>query len=185
MLIANSSKVRRSYRVSDSAFFYATAALALLVLSGCNGQTPSTQCSRLGVPRSDELKVLETVLQSDGANGVEILNSRVVVNTSGIRILRQDGMKSVPALVSLLCRDELSFDTFVRCYSAAEQILKAENPDTEVPWDGGAEIVPTENGGFRLEPRGQMQLRKFRHKIASHIARAYVDVQDVEARSVR
>jgi hypothetical protein len=108
------------------------------------------------------------------------MNSRIVVNTSGIRKLRKWGVRALPALVVLLRNDELTFDTFVRCYSAAEQILEDADPNIRVPWSGGVEFKPTEDRLY-FEPWGQAQVAEFRRQIAAEVARASLTVRNVDS----
>ncbi len=66
---------------------------------------------------------------------------------------------------------------FVRCYSAADQILTDVNAQGGIRWDGGAELTPTaQRHQFRLSPAGQMDLTAFRHHIALLAAQAYADI---------
>ena len=155
------------------------AGVAWVSLIGCNAEQNPPPGESEAAETSGQLRVLETVLQDkEGPRGCRILNSRAVIDTCGIRQLREEGIEVVPDLVALMRTDELSFDTFTRCYSAAEQILREIKPDLDIGWQGGAKTVGSDSRGFRLVPGGQMDVSGFRKQIADEIWQAYLSVSE-------
>ncbi|MFO0966458.1 MAG: hypothetical protein U0793_12855 [Gemmataceae bacterium] len=93
------------------------------------------------------LGLLETITNIDGGQSISSDNSQVIVNTSGIDKIVKMGPKVVPDLVRIMKCETITFDTFTRCYSACDQILRAIDPKVRVFWTGGSNLKKI--GGVR------------------------------------
>ena len=69
--------------------------------------------------------------------------------------------------------DQIPFDTFVRPYSACDQILREHGVKERVYWDGGCTIVGDDTGKMRLDHGVQMDMPSFRHRVVMDIRGKY------------
>src|ERR1700733_10791401 len=86
-------------------------------------------------------KKLLNELLTPPTGGVSIDNSRVVITSKLINRLTQEGLGNLDILINAMKDSTISFDAFVRCYSACDQILRKVDPEIVVYWIGGCRIV--------------------------------------------
>jgi hypothetical protein len=98
--------------------------------------------------------VIDELLSADSPITIEVMNSGVQIMTPGIGRVIKMGTNAIPQLVELMTDDALSFDTFARCYTAANQILQEAGVVANVLWYGGGSVSNT-SCGPRVFPRGQ------------------------------
>src|SRR5262249_34561399 len=72
----------------------------------------------------EKRKILDVIAQFDGKVQLYTRDGELVFVTSGITQVREMGPKALPALLELIEDDETKLDLFLRCSSAAIQILK-------------------------------------------------------------
>jgi hypothetical protein len=105
----------------------------------------------------------------DRVQGVSVDNSRVLVKTTAINKIVQEGKSALPVLVAIMKNENVCFDTFVRCYSACDQILCAQDPGLVVYWSGGVESARTRSGIVRFSNRGLIDEHEFRARVIRDI----------------
>ncbi len=165
-------------------FLITATTLAALLHSGggATGQGPKPHAQPPDLDKSDArlkraAKILERIVSLDeGPQFISIINSQVVVRTPGIEKVVKMGLAAIPALLDLLRCDDLSFDTFTRCYSACDQILRQKDPKMTVYWQGGCDTKEIRRGVNRLYPWGQIQVAKFRREVRRDIADKYQQI---------
>jgi hypothetical protein len=89
------------------------------------------------------------------------------ISTSEIDRVVAVGLPALPNLFEVMQTPGISFDTFARCYSAANEILKLHGSTDGVGWGGGYTLVPTSNGLARVEPGGQLDVEQFKMHIVA------------------
>ena len=100
-------------------------------------------------------------------------NSQVVVEAPGIEFVVRKGMRAIPLLIEIMKNDELSFDTFVRCYSSCEQIFRSKDKSIVVKWYGGCDTKETLDRTWQIIPGGQTDDKEFRKEVRDDIVRLY------------
>jgi hypothetical protein len=124
-----------------------------------------------------DLVILEMLLTNEGATSVQVTNSRIVIRSSGIDRVAGRGRAVVPNLVRIMKTDELSFDTFVRCFVTCENILHQSRPSASLFWSGGADLERREDGSVRIVPGGQEDERAFRAKVVRDIEEKVLETE--------
>jgi hypothetical protein len=118
--------------------------------------------------------ILERITRTDeGWQSISVINSQVMIKTPGIEFVVRKGMKAIPLLIEIMKNDELSFDTFARCYSACEQILRSKDKSIIVKWSGGAETKKSHGRTWRILPFGQIDVKSFRKEVRDDIVRLH------------
>lgn len=122
-------------------------------------------------------QVLELLLKPDDKTiNYSIRNSVVLIESSGIDQVAEHGYPNIPVLLQIMHDEHISFDTFVRCYSACQAILTPDDSSRATYWDGGAEVVQHSDYEFRFVPNGQIDDATFRHLVTEDIERRYRSV---------
>ena len=134
----------------------------------------SAHCADPAPPSSDEAKsrvkkLLADIVVIDGCQKIDSINSQVVVKTAAIAKIVDGGVSNLDVLIAAMRDESISFDAFVRCYSASEQILQKVDPKLCVYWQGGSE---TKYAGqeTRIFPRGQkVDVKSFRQDVTKDV----------------
>lgn len=105
------------------------------------------------------------------------LHSRIVVRTESIDRLVLQGPAVVPSIVRVM-QPDIEFDSFVRCYSICDQIIRRELPHTSIWWEGGCSTFRDANGDTRLAPEGQLDLAAFRVAVIRDIVIQYETLRE-------
>jgi hypothetical protein len=100
-------------------------------------------CSTQHVPvRESDITRREALVRSIGEESnygmFAVDNSIVVIQSFGVDRVVAEGPPIVPLLVRRMKEKDVDFDTFIRCYSAAEQIATASGKSEDITWCGGA-----------------------------------------------
>ena len=85
---------------------------------------------------------------ADGYKSLAIDNSHIVLKTKRIDSVVSLGPAALQRLVEEMGRKETSLDTFARCYSACDQILRNTGLKGAVHWHGG--LIQTEGEDSRV-----------------------------------
>jgi hypothetical protein len=106
-----------------------------------SGSTPATE---------DAIVTLIQGLRQDpdeaaGWRELSVDNSHIIFGTPRIKKVVAFGTKVLPALLEEMRRPDVSLDTFVRCYSACDQILRKAGLPEPVDWHGG--LIDVEGPG--------------------------------------
>lgn len=121
-------------------------------------------------PRDDEkamilVDTMERLLAPcERGTVISVFNSRVMITNTSIASLVEDGPARLPYLLQIMRCPTVSFETFVYAYSASDQIIRANNLDKCIYWDGGCGSK-TINGIKRIVPRGQADTPSFRGRV--------------------
>jgi len=120
-------------------------------------------------PSKDEMKgrvtkLLSDIVKIDGNQAITIDNSRVEIRTSAIDRITARGFDSVDLLIIAMKDETISFDAFVRCYSACNQILLKVDDELGILWFGGCKIT-NKDGESRIAPGWQTDEQSFRHRV--------------------
>lgn len=135
-------------------------------------------------PRLDEtgskvVSLVEQLCKVDDVNqSIEQNNGRVVVRTKTIDGVVKKGVDVIPYLVAAMRVEELDFDTFVRCYSACDQIIRTKRPDLHTYWDGGCTLVDTPAEIRRVRPGKQRDDGLYRAKVIDSIVKNYQSIKN-------
>jgi hypothetical protein len=130
------------------------------------------------VSQDDLLRLVEGIVNvDDGTQRIVVENSEVIVTTPAIDHVVKMGHEIIPALVQVMKCDKLSFDTFTRCYSACDQILRKQKADLSVYWSGGCETKRKGRGVDRIFPRGQENEGEFRKRVVDDIVKKYAELE--------
>jgi hypothetical protein len=73
----------------------------------------------------------------DGYVSLSVNNSHIVMNTKRIDRVVAIGTVALQPLIYEMGRKDTSLDTFARCYSACDQILRKAGLQDRVRWHGG------------------------------------------------
>jgi hypothetical protein len=95
-------------------------------------------------------------------------NSHVIIQTANIDDIVANGTSHFPYLIEIMQNQRISCDSFVRCYSACDQILRKIDPGIRVNWTGGAELTG-DLGEYRVEPGRQLDGPEFRKWVTTDI----------------
>jgi hypothetical protein len=112
---------------------------------------------------------------------ISIDNGWVCIRSEGVDRVVAEGPAIVPYVLRWMRKPGISFDRFVRCYSACDQILRKVDPSTTVYWNGGAAPAGDWREG-RLEPRFQADNAEFRQRVIADIERAHLAVGGARSR---
>jgi hypothetical protein len=74
---------------------------------------------------------------SKGNHDLSVDNSHIIIRTRSIDRVVACGPRALPALLREMRHPDVSLDTFVRCYSACDQILRKAGLPDPVYWHGG------------------------------------------------
>jgi hypothetical protein len=85
---------------------------------------------------------------TDGYAKLSAINSHIVLNTKRIDRVVAVGAPALDNLIHEMRRKEASLDTFARCYSACDQILRKAGLKESVRWHGGH--VETDKVSWRI-----------------------------------
>jgi hypothetical protein len=97
--------------------------------TSAEGQDPSLRANQKKVKVGEVLRIVERITNLDeGSQEIITLNSRVVVKTPTIKEIVAMGPRIIPVIIEVMKCEEISFDTFTRCYSACDQILRQKDP---------------------------------------------------------
>jgi hypothetical protein len=97
-------------------------------------------------------------------------NSQVFVETPVIHQIVAIGLPAVPHLLDEMEAPDTSFDSFTRCYSTCDQILRNNGAEEPVLWYGGCRYDSPDDV---LRPSGQMDLALFRRQVIADVRRKY------------
>jgi hypothetical protein len=109
-------------------------------------------------------KLLAEIRRIDGHQAYSIDNSQVVVLTPAIKGIVDSGLDSIDVLLLAMKEDSIDFDSFVRCYSACDQILRRKDAKLGVLWYGGCDVQRIQ-GEQRFFPGGQANEKTFRKSV--------------------
>ena len=133
----------------------------LSLLTGC--------IAHRAVMSHEAVVVAERIVANDGdAWSFSRNNSHVIIQTANIDAIVANGTSHFPHLVEIMQHHRISFDTFIRCYSACDQILRKIDPSIRVNWTGGAQVTG-DLGEYRVEPDGQQDGPEFRKWVTTDI----------------
>jgi hypothetical protein len=117
--------------------------------------------------------VLFSEIHNDrGLAGLSVDNSQVLIESRSVGGYVARGTKVIPVVLELMEIEDISFDTFIRCYSICDQILTKAGKKP-VWWQGGA---TTDKAG-RLIPSGQKNVPEFRSLVIQDIRKKLAQVQ--------
>jgi hypothetical protein len=86
-----------------------------------------------------------------GFDGLMVNNGHIELQSERIDQVLALGTPALDALIREMARDGTSLDTFARCYSACDQILRKAGHKTGVRWCGGLIEMKREGvGGERV-----------------------------------
>ena len=117
-------------------------------------------------------KLLADIQRVDGSQSISTHNSQVVIVTPAIKKIVDAGPAALNDLVLAMRDETISFDAFTRCYSAADQIIRAADPKLSVLWYGGSSTKEIDNV-TRVVSNGAIDKEKFRKQV----------IADIEAKS--
>jgi hypothetical protein len=113
-------------------------------------------------------KLLADIQRVDGRQSIWSHNSQVVIETPAIEKIVAAGPSALNDLVLAMRDETISFDTFTRCYSAADQIIQAADPQLSVLWYGGSSTKEID-GVTRVVSNGAIDKAKFRKQVIAYI----------------
>jgi hypothetical protein len=85
---------------------------------------------------------------ADGYLSLSVDNSHVVIRTKRIDRVVEMGPRALEPLIREMRRMDSTLDTFARCYSACDQILRKAGLKDAVRWHGG--LIKTERNSERV-----------------------------------
>lgn len=162
--------------------FLILAAGLLLAVSFCiataQAGDPPVAATKPGKLSARDIKEMMVILEritriDEGSESISSDNSQVVIKTPGIEFVVRKGMRAIPLLIEIMKNEELSFDTFARCYSACEQILRSKDKSIVVKWYGGSDTKETLDHTWRIIRGGQTDDKEFRKEVRDDIVRLY------------
>lgn len=149
-------------------FCKAAAIIAVLIAATTTGK------KALACEAGSAIRIMELIISVDDADQrVFFDNSRVEINTAGIRRVTAHGPKVIPTLIRIMRDDQISFDAFVRCYSAADQVIRSACPDERVYWSGNCRLVTQRLGVHRIAPSTLQDTADFRSSVVASIETIY------------
>lgn len=89
----------------------------------------------------------------------------ITVDSTGISKVVGMGEVVLPTVLQIMADKKESFDTFVKCYSVCEQILKTRDKELPLFWGGGCAVIDDPVKGSVFAPSGQGNVRKFRLEV--------------------
>ena len=142
------------------------SALVTALGLGCSdaerSRTSSSDCSQ------EWITIIETLLLPQNAWTANIDNSRIEVDSPGIRKVAAMGKAALPPLLAMMRDESLSFHTFTCCAAACERIIRGHDSGYRLPWDGGLRVSRLTTG-ILLEPDGQIDPLQFRRDTANAV----------------
>jgi hypothetical protein len=85
---------------------------------------------------------------ADGYRFLSVDNSHIIIRTKRIDRVVEAGTPALAPLVREMRRKDCTLDTFARCYSACDQILRKAGLKDPVHWHGG--LIKTERRSGRV-----------------------------------
>lgn len=153
------------------------------------GSTLLLVCSAVGAFAADVLDtrlshqkqtmlVVETMEKAATGTirAIDVGNGHVTVQTPGIDSLVQKGKSRIPLLLQIMRCPSISFDTFVRCYSVCDQIVRAELPGRSVYWYGGCSPIRRSGVVVELAPGQQSDTVDFRRRVIEDIEKKLLEI---------
>lgn len=145
----------------------------LTTITGCPGESDD---------RAKELKQLVSSIEShkwgDKAYSTgNSQNSGVTINTPVIDRLIEIGLPAIPHLIAEMEKKDISFNRFIHCYSACDQIFSDCEPPRRVLWYGGSDF-DDDAEDTKFKPFGQGDLKMFYAKVVADIRSNYKDVTE-------
>ena len=143
-----------------------------LCLSGARGASPTTQPAGKSISW-EAARVLERIVAYRAESGVRqaFINNSDITMPSPPAVVQQ-GATVLPQLLELMECDLLDFDTFTRCYGAADKIVSAAGAG-RIWWAGGANY---DDKFDRFGPLGQGDLALFRRNVCNDLRKKCRDL---------
>jgi hypothetical protein len=113
-------------------------------------------------------KLLREIVEIDEFQRISSDASRVVVETPAIRRITAQGPSILDVLISAMKEDMITFDAFVRCYSACDQILLKAGSSERVWWLGNND-EELDGRWNRFLPGRIKDVKAFRDKVIGDI----------------
>src|ERR1700722_2504827 len=116
---------------------FAPGALVCVVVVMCARADVTTHA----VSQDMEAKVKQLLLEIikiEHYQSISSDNSQVIVRTAAIKKITDGGVDNLDVLINAM-KTDISFDAFVRCYSACDQILQKIYPQQRAYWNGGSQ----------------------------------------------
>lgn len=112
--------------------------------------------------------LVRNIQQSGDFISVDGDNSRVIIHTDAIDAVVRAGPPALPLLLRELANEQVDFDRFVRCYSAAEQIV--EPMGHRIYWSGNCRSGSS-GGDLKFIPALEGQdAPEFRKRVSDSLA---------------
>ncbi len=166
--------------MSPIAAIRVAACCSLLLALGC-AQSAGGPTSRATV--IDQKQVLvDAIADESQFVSISVDNSVVEIHTNAVDRVVKQGPAIIPALLKKMRMPGINFDTFIRCYSAAEQIAEKQGLQDQIYWTGGAtspdfEELVSEHGttSQKIGPGGQTFDDAFRKRVIDSIEKCFAE----------
>jgi len=138
---------------------------------GCNGKQRRLRGQEDDVQfRKKALDIARGMTLPEGGPGyISSRNSRVRIRSPRVRKVVAMGPQVLPYLVEAMRQEEVDFNAFTYCYSACQQILRKVDPEINVFWNGGCDLVEGPSGLTLISPGHRGDVAAFRKRVVDDI----------------